>query len=280
MTVTQTRAVDGVTPGDGEPATSEDRAREIRRLVLEMCRGRGQGYAGQGCELADVMAVLFHDRLRRDGDDLHDRFVLSTGHSAIALYAALGTVGTYTEEQLRTYGEDGSEVEESPLEEAPGFEVTGGSLGLGPSQAVGMALGERMRGSGRRVVCQLGDGELQEGAVWEAFLLAGARGLGDLTFFVDRNGEQADGATADVLDVEPLLDKLHAFGLDAEVVDGHDHDALRRAFDAALASRRPTCLVLDTVPGKGVPTLETHVKVHYVRVDDDVWAQALAEVTG
>ena len=179
---------------------------------------------------------------------------------------------------LLTYGEDGAEVEESPLETAPGFEVTGGSLGQGPSQAVGIALGERMAGRDVRVVCQLSDGELQEGAVWEAFMFAAHHGLANLTFFVDVNGEQADGATADVLAVEPVVDRLRAFGLDAVRLCGHDHPALAAAFDAAFASDRPTALVLDTVPGKGSPTLEGHVKVHYVRVDDDVWARALAEV--
>ena len=265
------------TAAAGTPVASHDVARRIRQLVVAMCRGRGQGYAGQGLELADALGVLFADRLRRDGPQLHDRFVLSTGHSAIALYAALVTIGVYGEDEVLSYGADGSEIEESPLETAPGFEVTGGSLGQGPSQAAGMALGERMAGRDVRVVCQLSDGELQEGAVWEAFMFAGHHRLANLTFFVDCNGEQADGATAEILDVEPLVDKLRAFGLEAVRLNGHDHAALTRAFDDAFASPDPCVLVLDTVPGKGVPTLEHYEKVHYVRVDEDVWSRAAQE---
>ena len=263
--------------GTDRITSTRDVARRIRQLVVAMCRSRGQGYAGQGLELADALGVLFCDRLRRDGPALHDRFVLSTGHSAVALYAALVTVGVYDEEEVLDYGRDGSEIEESPLETAPGFEVTGGSLGQGPSQAAGIALGERMAGRDVRVVCQLSDGELQEGAVWEAFMFAGHHRLSNLTFFVDCNGEQADGATADILDVEPLVEKLRAFGLDATRLDGHDHDALAAAFDAAFASSAPTVLVLDTLPGKGVPTLEHYEKVHYVRVGEDVWRAAAEE---
>jgi transketolase len=256
------------------------RAHEIRRLVVRMCRARGQGYVGQGLELADLIACLYHAELRRreDGSFL-DRFVLSTGHSAIALYAGLHTVGVYDEEELLTYGADGSRIEESPLEDLPGFEVTGGSLGQGPSQAAGMALGERLRGSGARVYCQLSDGELQEGAVWEAFMFAVHRRLGNLCFVVDVNGEQADGATAQILDVEPVERRLAAFGLRVARIDGHDVDALLGAFGWARAQDgAPAAIVCDTIPGKGVPSLESYEKVHYVRAGQDVWARALAEL--
>ncbi|MEE8600332.1 transketolase C-terminal domain-containing protein [Euzebya tangerina] len=258
---------------------SHDLARRIRHNVVHMCRRRGQGYAGQGLQLADVMAVVFADVLRHGADGQPtDRFVLSTGHSAIALYATLGALGVYDDEQLATYGADGSAIEESPLEDAPGFEVTGGSLGQGPSQAVGIALGERSAGRDVHVICQLSDGELDEGAVWEAFMAAAHHQLANLTFFVDYNGEQADGAIDDVMGLEPVVDKLTAFGLHVQRLDGHDHDALRAAFATARSVASPAALVLDTVPGRGAPTLEAHEKVHYVRVDDDVWAQALAEV--
>jgi transketolase len=128
--------------------------------VIEMCRGRGQGYAGQGLGLADLVAALYFSELREG----LDRLVLSTGHSAIVLFAALHEQGLYELDELRTYGMDGSRIEESPLEGTPGFEITGGSLGQGPSQAVGIALGERLRGSDARVYCILSDGELQERA--------------------------------------------------------------------------------------------------------------------
>lgn len=254
------------------------RAWEIRHLVVEMCRARGQGYVGQGLELADILACLFHGVIRRGGTGPQDRFVLSTGHSAIGLYAALHTVGVYPREELLTYGADGSEIEESPLEDMPGFEVTGGSLGQGPSQAVGIALAMEMAGGGARVYCELSDGELQEGAVWEAFMLAGHRGLANITFVIDNNGEQADGATACILDPEPIVDKLAAFGVPARRLDGNDVPTLLEGFEWARSRRAPTALVCDTVPGYGVPSLETYEKVHYVRAGDSVWAHALAEL--
>jgi len=255
-------------------------AHEIRRVVLQMCRGRGQGYAGQGLELADMLACLFHGEMRRldDGSYL-DRFVLSTGHSAIALFAALYTVGEYTLEELLTYGMDGSSIEESPLDDMRGFEVTGGSLGQGPSQAAGLALGERMRGTGARVYCEVSDGELQEGAVWEAFMFAAHRGLGNLCFLVDNNGEQADGATADILGVEPIEDKLRSFGLRTSRIDGNSVPALTEALRWAREdNERPAAIVCDTTPGKGVPSLERYEKVHYVRAPDEIWERALAEL--
>ena len=257
----------------------EARARSIRRTVLEMCRGRGQGYAGQGLALADLMSCLYFDVMRRDGDERWlDRFVLSTGHSAIALFAALGEVGVYPYEELLGYGTDGSRIEESPLEGTPGFEITGGSLGQGLSQAVGLALGERLRGRGARVFCLLSDGELEEGQVWEAAMAAGHFQLQDLVALIDANGIQADGATADVMDVEPIVDKFAAFGFAAREVDPHDVAALRAEL-AAVTEGRPAALVMRTTPGKGVPSFEEHHKVHYIRAPDDVWQRALRELT-
>jgi transketolase len=252
------------------------RATAIRRTVLEMCRGRGQGYAGQGLALADLMACLYFHELREGVD----HFVLSTGHSAIAVFAALHERGVYKLDELRTYGMDGSRIEESPLEGTPGFEITGGSLGQGLSQAVGMALGERIRGSDARVYCVVSDGELQEGQMWEAAMAAGHHRLDNLVLLVDNNRMQADGATADVLDVEPVPAKLEAFGFAARRVDAHSLAEILAAFDEARATKgRPTGLVCETVPGKGVPSFEVYEKVHYVRAGPDVWERALEELS-
>jgi transketolase len=256
-------------------------ALRIRRRVLRMCLGRGQGYAGQGLALADLLAHLYFRVMRPapEGGYL-DRFVLSTGHSAIALFATLGELGWYAEDELDTYGQAGSRIEESPLEGTPGFEITGGSLGQGLSQAVGMALGERLRGSGAMVYCLLSDGELQEGQVWEAAMCAAQYRLGNLVALVDNNRMQADGFTGAVMEVEPVVDRFAAFGFDAERIDAHDHAALRHALPAAaLAAReRPRAIVLETVPGKGVPMLEQHHKVHYLRLDRATWDAAIAEL--
>jgi transketolase len=269
---------------DTSPETSAadlaDIALRARRRVLEMCLARGQGYAGQGLALADVLTHLYFRVMRRRPDGTYlDRFVLSTGHSAIALFAILGELGTYELDELRTYGQAGSRIEESPLEGTPGFEITGGSLGQGLSQAVGMALGERLRGSGARVYCLISDGELQEGQVWEAAMSASHFRLGNLTVLVDNNHMQADGATQDVMDVEPLVERLSAFGFDTVRIFAHDPDQLAEALPTDVPVQdRPTAVVLETVPGKGVPMFERHHKVHYLRLAPSVWQQAIAEL--
>jgi transketolase len=266
-----------VSSPSGTCVSLSERSLRIRRIVLEMCRGRGQGYAGQGLALADLMACLWFHVMRRDEDGAYrDRLVLSTGHSAIALFAAQGELGVYELDELRGYGSDGSRIEESPLEGTPGFEITGGSLGQGLSQAVGMALGERIRGSDARVFCLVSDGELQEGQIWEAAMSAAHHRLGSLTVLIDNNGIQADGATAEVMGVEPVVEKFKSFGFDAEIVDPHDHGALLGALLAH--SKQPRALILPTIPGRGVPSFETNHKVHYIRAPDEVWAAAQAEL--
>ncbi|MBM1634518.1 transketolase [Sulfitobacter mediterraneus] len=248
-------------------------AARIRRMVIEMCRQPKQGYAGQGLELADIMTVVFHDIKRPQ-----DRFLLSTGHAAIALYAALWSVGEYEQEELMTYGFDGTEIEESPLDDLKGFEMTGGSLGQGPSQAAGLALGLRMQGSNARVICEVSDGELQEGAAWEGFMFAAARGLSNLVFVINDNGEQADGATAEVLDIGPLAPKFEAFGIKAIDVDGHDLTALRTAFRDAETAVGPVALICKTIPGKGIKTFDQFARVHYVRTTEEIWQAAADEL--
>src|SRR5258708_9486123 len=187
-------------------------ATRSRLRVLDMCSGRGQGYAGQGLALADVLAHVYCGVMRRREDGSYlARFVLSTGHSAIGLFATLGEAGFYSQDELHTYGQPGSPIEESPLQGMPGFEVTAGSLGQGLSQAVGIALGERLRGSGAQVYCLLSDGELQEGQVWEAARSASHHRLGKLTVLGAHNNIQAGGCTSEVISVEPVAARLASF---------------------------------------------------------------------
>lgn len=255
-------------------------AHRARCLVVDMCAPTGQGYAGQGMELADILACLYGSVLRRRADgSLIDRFVLSTGHSAIALFAILGALGEYDPEVLLSYGSDGSIIEESPLSGTPGFEITGGSLGQGLSQALGLALAARMNGSGARVFCEVSDGELQEGQVWEAVMAASHHGVDNLVMIVDHNDMQADGRTADIMGVEPVDGRLAAFGWCVERIDGHDIDELLGAFGRTLGhSGRPSAVVCDTVPGKGSATLEGFRRVHYIRAEPQVWAAARDEL--
>ena len=264
------------------------RALAVRRRVLQMCRALGHGYVGQGLGAADIFTTLYFHELqidpRRLDDPDRDRFVLSVGHYALGLFATLGELGVYSDEELLTYGQDGSVVEQNATEFARGFEVTGGSLGQGLSQAVGMALGARLGRRDFRVYALVSDGELQEGQVWEALMSAAHYGLDNLVALFDVNGLQADGPPTGVMNIEPVDDKLRAFGWHVQRIDGNDIRALLRAFEQAHGfGRRPTAIVCDTVPGKGVPSLEHRLKVHYVRPSDpaelDVYLNEL-EVAG
>ncbi len=258
------------------------RARQARRLVVEMCMATGQGYAGQGMELADLLACLYGAVMRTRPDGTwQDRFVLSTGHAAIGLFAVLGALGGFEREELLSYGTDGSRIEESPLAGTEGFEITGGSLGPGLSQALGMALAGRIRAADQRIFCEVSDGELQEGQVWEAIMAASHFQIDNLVVLVDNNDMQADGRTAEIMAVEPIDRRFAAFGWWAMQVDGHDTSVLLPALREATAVRgRPAVLVCATVPGKGCPTLEAYRRVHYIRAVPEVWQAALAELDG
>jgi transketolase len=262
------------------------RALAIRRRVIQMVQALGHGYLGQGLGIADVLAALYFHELGRDpeqspgqsvdawlADPDRDRVVLSVGHYAIGLFAALAELGVYTDEELKTYGRDGSDVEQNATEFARGFEVTGGSLGQGLSQAIGMALGAKLgEAAGRRpfrVYALVSDGELQEGQVWEAIMAAAHYRLDNLVTIFDLNNLQADGPPASIMTIEPVHEKLRAFGWNVSRVDGNDLSALLAAFaDARRVQGQPSAIVCDTLPGKGVSSVEQREKVHYVRPRD------------
>jgi transketolase len=249
----------------------------MRQRVVRMAEGKGEGYVGQGLQAADVLSVLFCSELRLAGAGGHDRFILSTGHYSIALWAAFAEAGLLPEGELDNYGSDGHPVAMSTIEGAlPGVELTGGSLGHGPGVAAGLALGQRMRGSKGRVFVYLSDGELQEGSVWEAAMFAGARGLGNLWAVVDINRTQADGPL--VLEVEPCADKLRAFGWECVEVPGHDIAALLAGLDRLRETDGPKALICHTQIGHGVPLISGRERAHFVRVDDHEWEQVRQEL--
>jgi transketolase len=255
------------------------RARNLRRHVLRMAERVGQGYVGQGLGIADLLTALYCYELRHDPGRLdwpdRDRFVLSIGHYSIGLYAALAEAGVLSLTELDTYGADGSRLEMSGSEFTPGFEMTGGSLGHGLPQAVGMALGLRLDRRSCRVFNLLSDGELQEGATWEAAMAAAHYRLDHLTAFIDCNGQQADGTPAQVMAVEPVEDKWTAFGWHTQRIDGNSMEAIVAALDAIRAARgQPHAVVLDTVMGKGVPLFEQREKNHFIRVEPGDWELA------
>ncbi|MFS8121192.1 transketolase [Rhizobium sp. BR 250] len=259
-----------------------ERAWRIRRNALLMGEVQGQGYVGQALGIADVLAVAWFHTMRYRADDPHwegrDRFLLSIGHYAIALYAALIEAGVIPEDELETYGCDGSRLPMSGMASyTPGMEITGGSLGHGLGIAVGMALGLKRKNSDRFIINLMSDGELGEGSTWEAAMGASHHRLGNLINLVDFNNQQADGPSREMLSSEPVDAKFAAFGWHVQRVNGNDIDKVREAFDIAmsLADDRPRAIIFDTQMGRGVPFLENREITHFIRVEAHEWKLAL-----
>ncbi len=257
-------------------------AYRIRRYALQMGAVQGQGYIGQALGFADVLAVAFRHALRYRAAEPRwedrDRFLLSHGHYAIALYAALIEAGFLPESELHTYGSDDSRLPMSGMATyTPGMEMSGGSLGQGLCLAVGMALALRQKHNPAMVYNSMSDGELDEGSTWEAALAAKHFGLDHLVNLVDLNNQQADGPPSTVLRFEPLVDKWTSFGWFVQRVDGNDLRRVRDAFDAARQHEAPVprVILFDTVVGRGVPFLEQREKNHFIRVDPHEWQEAI-----
>jgi transketolase len=262
-----------------------ERAYRIRRNALRMGEVQGQGYIAQALGAADLLAVAYFHAMRYRPDDPEwegrDRFLLSIGHYAIALYAALIEAGIIPEDELETYGSDDSRLPMSGMASyTPGMEISGGSLGQGLALSVGYALGLKRKKSDAFVYCLFSDGECGEGAVWEGASGAGHWKLDNLIGIVDVNNQQADGPSSEVTGLENLADRFTAFGWYTQRVDGNDIDALVRAFDAAraLSEPKPRMIICDTKMAKGVPFLEARERNHFLRVEADEWQQALAAI--
>lgn len=262
-------------------------AHRMRHDIIDMGESQGQGYVGQALGVADILATVYRGRLRFRPEEPEwperDRFLLSIGHYAIALYAALAEAGTLDVEELATYGTDDSRLPMSGMATyTPGMEMSGGSLGHGMPLAVGMGLGLRKRGSEAHVYNFLSDGELNEGATWEGAMSASHYELGNLTAIVDLNALQADGPADTVLRADPLVAKWESFGWRAVRVDGNDISALLNGFERLREgeSTQPTVLLCDTRIGKGVPLLENREKAHFMRVDEHEWQIAREQLDG
>ena len=268
-----------IKPTDQQLATS---AYRIRRYAVEMGEIQGQGYVGQALGYADVLAVAYCHAMNFKSDDpdweQRDRFLLSHGHYAIAHYAALVEAGIISKEEMETYGCDDSRLPMSGMATyTPGMEISGGSLGQGLAIGVGIALGLRHQAIPSFVYNSMSDGELDEGATWEAAMAASHHKLSNLICLVDINNQQADGPSSSIMGFEPLADKWQAFGWHVQRVDGNDLFAVRDAFDIAreLKEETPRVILFDTLMGKGVPFLEAREKNHFIRVDPPEWQQAL-----
>ena len=266
-------------------STLQQSAYRIRRYALRMGEVQGQGYIGQALGWADVLAVAYKHAMTYKSEDPEwegrDRFLLSHGHYAIALYAALIEAQIIPEEELETYGSDDSRLPMSGMATyTPGMEMSGGSLGQGLPIAVGIALALRLKKNPAFVYNSMSVGELDEGSTWEAAMGAAHHRLSNVICLIDINNQQADGPSGKIMGFEPLADKWAAFGWHVQRVDGNDLKAVVAAFDVARALKedRPRVILFDTLMGSGVPFLETRDKNHFIRVDPPEWQQAIAHV--
>jgi len=267
-----------------DPTQLKEIARQVRLEIIEMLYRAGSGHLGGSLSATDILVALFFGEMRFKADDPcwreRDWFILSKGHGAPAYYAILARLGYFPREELSTLRQFGSILQGHPDSGCtPGVEIPTGSLGQGLSIANGLALASRLNGRGSRIYVLLGDGEVQEGQIWEAAMSAAHYGLDNLTAVLDRNRLQIDGRTAEVMGLEPLAAKWEAFGWHTLEVDGHDLAALRGAFQACRQVRgRPSMIIAHTVKGKGVSIFEDKAKYHGVAPTTEEYHQALKEL--
>lgn len=252
----------------------------IRRTILEQSKRAHVGHIGSALSIADIVGALYGGVLRitEPEDPGRDRLILSKGHAALALYAALRGRGWIDDAQLQTFHGDATLLGVHPEHALRGVDFSTGSLGQGLSVAAGSALAARLTGTERRTFAVLSDAECDEGSTWEAVMFAAHHQLAGLIAIVDVNGQQALGYTTDVLSLSPLLDRWRAFGWDAVEVDGHDREELSRAIASFDTTNGPPHAVLArTTFGRGVSYMESKIKWHYWPMSDDEYGQALAE---
>lgn len=262
----------------------KDTARKIRRHIVAMVAEAGSGHPGGSLSAADIVTALYFKEMRLDPQrpqwPQRDRFVLSKGHAAPVLYAALAERGYFDVDELMSLRKLGSRLQGHPdSKHLPGVEMATGSLGQGLSAANGMALAARLDGNDSRVYALLGDGEIQEGQIWEAAMAAAHYKLDNLTAFVDHNGLQIDGENDEIMTVNPVTDKWRAFGWHVLEIDGHDIeqilDALRQAKDI---KGKPTMIVAKTIKGKSVSFMENQVGWHGAAPKEDELEKAMLEL--
>jgi transketolase len=253
--------------------------RDIRLIILEQSKRVHIGHIGSALSIADIIAALYGRVLRISAPDDpdRDRFVLSKGHAALALYAALALRGIIPKEQLNTFAGNNTLLGVHPEHDLPGVDFCSGSLGQGLSYGAGAAFAARLQSSSRRVFVLMSDAECNEGSIWEAAMFATHHRLGNLTAIIDLNGQQALGYTKDVCEIPNMAERWRAFGWDAEEVDGHDVETLAKKL-LQPEGERPRMLVARTTFGKGVSYMQNQIKWHYLPMTDDEYQQALAEV--
>ncbi len=259
-------------------------AARIRMRVIEGTHAAKSGHPGGSLSCSDFLAYLYMREMNVNPAEPRwadrDRFVLSKGHCAPALYGALCERGFFGEEEITTLRAIGSRLQGHPnMNLTPGVDMSTGSLGQGVSTACGMALGAKKQGKSLRVYTLLGDGEIEEGQVWEAMMMAAHYKLDNLCVVIDNNNLQIDGAISEVMSPYPIGEKLSAFGLFVQEIDGHDFEQIEAALTAARCEKgRPSAIILKTVKGKGVSFMENQVSWHGTAPNDEQYEQAMGEL--
>lgn len=257
--------------------------KDIRKGIIERSytAGKNSAHVGGSLSAVEILAVLFHQVLKRNPDDFpnRDRFILSKGHASLALYCALESVGLLTKEEVDSFEQNGSHYTAHAKKDiSKGLEFSGGSLGLGMSYAVGVAEALKEKGSPARVFVLLGDGECNEGIIWESLMFAKHRSLNNLTVIVDHNHLQADGPIETVLDTKDISSKFTAFGYNTQTVDGHNIDEIKAALDN-LMEGTPNAIIAETVKGKGVSFMENKTNWHFASLPESKYKKAMSELT-
>jgi transketolase len=264
----------------------EEKAKILRIEILKMLTEAGSGHTGGSLSAADIVTALYFYKMRHNPKDPkwkeRDRFILSKGHAAPLLYAALALSGYFDKQLLKTLRKLGSPLQGHPCSKTlPGVEISTGSLGQGLSIANGIAMGLKLNRLSSRVYCLLGDGEIQEGQIWEAAMTAAHYRLDNLCAIIDNNGLQIDGQCSDVMSIEPIVNKWEAFGWHVIDINGHDMKAILGAFDEAERVKlKPTMIVARTVKGKGVSFFEGKVQYHGIAPTREELEKALKELGG
>ncbi|HBA70284.1 MAG TPA: transketolase [Lachnospiraceae bacterium] len=262
----------------------QKKANEVRKGIMMAVHSAKSGHPGGSLSAADIFTYLYFEEMNIDPANPkmedRDRFILSKGHTAPGLYSALANRGYFPVEDLKTLRKLGSYLQGHPdMKQIPGVDMSSGSLGQGISAAAGMALGAKMKGQDYRVYTLLGDGEIQEGQVWEAAMFAGYRKLDNLVVIVDNNGLQIDGKIEDICSPYPIDEKFAAFNFHAIHADAHDFDDLRRAFKEARDTKgMPTAIIAHSVKGKGVSFMENQADWHGKAPNDEQYAVAMADL--
>jgi transketolase len=247
----------------------DQRSKDLRKVILQTLVDGNRGHLGAAFSLVEIIRVLYDDILQVNPDSKdnieRDRLILSKGHGCLAQYVMLAEKGFFPKEALASFCKDDALLGGHPEHHIPGIEASTGSLGHGLSIGIGMALSAKMDHSKRKVVVIIGDGESNEGTIWEAALHAGKHALENLTVIVDYNKYQSWGATAEILNLEPLADKWRAFGFGVDEVDGHNVEALKAKLkQVPFASGKPNCLIAHTIKGKGCVSTEGNLDYHHV----------------